>query len=100
MSIKTYFIGFIFMLLILLGTMPDIIEAQYGSAEICKWLKGKTGWGCDDSVSRGVWRTLNGVNNCHDFCRKSAGKRGGHCVSNGNYDISTWCPRGQTCRCY
>lgn len=88
------------MIVILLGNISYMVEAQGGSAKACKWLKGKTGWGCDDPVSRGVWRKLNGVNNCNDFCRKHAGKSGGRCISNGNYDTSTWCPKGQTCRCH
>ncbi len=97
MASKIYFIV---CALILLGSISDMAEAKYGSAEICKWLKGKTGWGCDDPASRGIWRTLNRVNNCHEFCRQRLGRQGGRCVSNRNYDASTWCPKGQTCVCY
>ncbi|CAF2453150.1 unnamed protein product [Rotaria sp. Silwood2] len=100
MSTKIFYLGFAFMFLLLLSNKSHMVEAQYGLGQACKWLKGKTGWGCDDRISRGVWQTINGVSNCNDFCRKRLGKNGGHCVSNGNYDTSTWCPRGQTCRCY
>jgi hypothetical protein len=100
MSTKIYLISFALVLFILIGNVPHMIDAQFGSAQACKWLKRKTGWGCDDRASRGIWRGINGVSNCNDFCRKRAGKRGGNCVSNGNYDTSTWCARGQTCRCY
>ncbi|CAF3243178.1 unnamed protein product [Rotaria socialis] len=100
MSTKLFPLVFTLIILILLANIPHMVKAQYGLGTACKWVKGKTGWGCDDKISRAVWRKINGVKNCNDFCHERTGKRGGHCISNGNYDTSSWCPRGQTCQCY
>jgi hypothetical protein len=79
--------------------LNEMHREKRGLAEICKKLKGWTGWGCDDPVSRRLWRTIHGVSDCNGFCKK-LGKSGGSCKSTGNYDTSTWCPKkGQACIC-
>jgi len=82
--------------------LVDLLRSKrQDSAAFCKWLGSHIGWYCDDPVSRWIWKKvqwLRGVTDCNSFCVK-AGKRGGACRSNVNYDVSTWCPRGQTCIC-
>ena len=96
---KFNMINCIIVLFVLMSNMPSAVEGQWGLAEACKWTKGWSGWGCDDNFSRGLWRRIQGVSDCNGFCR-NRGRNGGHCVANGNYDTSTWCPMGQTCVCY
>lgn len=94
----------------LLATLAAVLLLAGGptpaaaNAKACKWIGGKTGWFCDDPVSRGVWRGYqrlrHGVRNCNDLCVKVNKRRSGRCVGRGNYDRSTWCPRGQTCKCF
>jgi hypothetical protein len=79
-------------------------ETEASSAEFCKWLGDNLGYYCDDPIARALWRTyqsiVNDVHNCNDLCVKVAKKSSGQCVDSGNYDTSTWCPRGQTCKCF
>src|SRR5687767_11213594 len=71
------------------------------SARLCRWLKRNIGWGCDDPVSREIWRGYNrlrGIRSCNDLCKRKKFK-GGSCKSGGDYDTSSWCPKGQMCTC-
>ena len=76
--------------------------AYDATANACSELKQRTGWGCDDPVSRSVWRALNwlrGVHDCNSLCIRM-GHRSGSCrADRPQKDVSTWCPRGQTCIC-
>lgn len=88
---------------------PERTKRQsVGSA--CKWMGDQTGWACDDRLSRATWRGLtrvrNGnspwssrINDCNSFCRINHGASSGSCINNRNYDRSTWCPVGHTCKC-
>jgi len=72
------------------------------AAAACKWLGSHIGWYCDDPVTMGIWRAwnwLNGVTDCNSMCKKAAKKNSGSC-QRGNYDKSTWCPKGQACICH
>ncbi len=71
------------------------------NARICRWMQGKIGYACDGPVERALWRGywgFQGVSSCADLCR-SQGSSSGSCVQ-GARDRSTWCPSGQSCRCY
>jgi hypothetical protein len=69
-------------------------------AAVCEKAGDLTGgaWACDDSVSRAVWRSINGVNDCDSYCKK-LGMEGGSC-EDGAKDRSSWCPSGQQCNCH
>lgn len=74
-------------------------DVAASSANTCATLGRVTGWGCDDPVTRAVWRYLNNnPRSCAEFCTNQ-GRNGGSCVA-GNTDSSTWCPSGQRCNCY
>ena len=76
--------------------------AYDATANACAELKRRTGWGCDDPVSRAVWRGLNwlrGVRDCPSLCRKMNFRTGSCRADRPNLDRSSWCPAGQTCVC-
>lgn len=101
MFTKPIHFALVFAFLMILTMTREKVDARLDSASICKGLKGMTGWGCDDPFSRGLWRRINGVSTCHDFCRKRLKKSGGRCVYTNNYDQSSWCKnKGESCQCY
>ena len=90
-------------LVVLLAALTVEVHGQGEDGGMCAWVKKHTGWGCDDPLSIAAWKTylatIHGVHNCNDLCVKKNGKNGGACRA-GSTDTSSWCPRGQSCRCY
>jgi hypothetical protein len=87
-------------LLLMIGSFSTQSEAQYTG--ICNWLNNHFELICNGPGRNPiwVWRPTNVALECNDLCVKIHRRPGGKCVRRNNYDISTWCPPGQACRCF